>query len=226
MTGTWRSRTLQTGVSATMAGAFCLAMAGPVSAQGVTYGDWSAAWWQWQEATYPDLDFGKGRVDCALGQSGPVWFLGGSSGGDPVTRRCDVEPNKRLFLPLVTAADFDDDESCKDPTACTVEEQREILDGIFSEHPAGILNSVACDLQIEVDSTPAVFSTPIVRTQSPPFFYDNNPENIADGFWVLLDPLPEGEHKIHFTGGICDIDTGDSLFFVDVTYKITVEELD
>lgn len=188
----------------------------------MTYGQWSTAWWEWAEQYFPDLDFGKGRVDCSLGQSGPVWFLGGSGDDRPVSRRCTIERGKALFIPLVNAADFDDEPSCAaDP--CTVEEQREILNGIFSEAPAGIFNSVACGLEIEVDEAPAVFSTPIVRTQSPPFDYAGNLDNISDGFWVMVEPLPEGDHTIQFSGGICDIDTGDPLFAVDVKYVITVE---
>lgn len=219
-----RSSISRASVSLALAGSIGLAVASSAAAQTVTYGDWSAAWWQWAEANYPELDFGKGHVDCSLGQAGPVWFLGGSGGGDPVTRRCEIEPNKRLFVPLVNAADFDDDASCDDPSLCTIDEQRAILDGIFSQEPAGVFNSVACDLQIEVDGVPAVFSTPIVRTQSPPFLFAGNPENVSDGYWVLLDPLPEGRHTIRFSGGICDVESGESVFKVEVTYKVTVTD--
>jgi hypothetical protein len=44
---------------------------------GRTYSEWSAAWWQWAfsipVASHPLFDNG----DCNIGQSGPVWFLGG-----------------------------------------------------------------------------------------------------------------------------------------------------
>lgn len=222
-------RVLAIAASLAFAGLGIASAAPAVKVFGKTYGEWSAGWWQWQEANYPDFDFGEGMVDCSLGQSGPVWYLGGSFSTDPVRREC-VEPlsrNIRLFIPLVNAADFDDESSCEsDP--CTVEEQREILDGLLSEEPAGLFTSVGCDLQIAVDGVPAVFSTPIVRTQSPPFEYAGNPENVADGFWVMLDPLPPGEHLIEFTGGLCDIDTALSdpdqptVFGVDVTYVLTV----
>ncbi len=105
---------------------------------------------------------------------------------------------------------------------CTIEEKREILNEIFSEVPAGRFNIRACDLQIEVDGTPAIFSTPIVRTQSQPFEYAGDPEMIADGFWVMLDRLSAGEHEIMFAGAVCDIDTGERLS-VKATYFVTVE---
>lgn len=223
MSGRLISAFAKTGSLLALAGAFAVSSAGPAAADPATYGELSAAWWQWAENNYDDLDFGKGRVNCRRGQSGQVWFLGGSGGGDPVRRKCQIREGKQLFVPLVNAADFDDEESCATPGLCTVEEHRAILDGIFSEDPPGIFNSVACGLQIEIDGSSAVFTTPIVRTQSPPFHYAGNPENISDGFWVLIEPLPVGVHDIHFAGGICDIDTGESLFAVDVTYKIRVK---
>lgn len=215
-------RFLRLAVLMVVAGAFSFAVPSPLSAakgaqiNGKTYGEWSALWWQWQEANFPDSEFGEGLVDCSLGQSGPVWFLGGTNGG-AAEREC-LEPlgkHKHLFIPLVNSSFFD--------TGATIEEKRETLDGLFSEVPVGIFNSVACDLQIDVDGTPAVFATPIVRTQSPPFDYFGDPETIADGVWVMLDPLPSGGHEIVFSGGLCDIDTGDSIFRVDVTYMVTVK---
>lgn len=219
----WRPRIPHVAVLVTVVGAFSLGMTSPAAADAGakihdrTYGEWAAAWWQWQEANFPDFDFGEGLVDCSVGQSGPVWFLGGTGGGPAVERECD-EPLRKpihLFIPLVNAVIFDE--------PLTIEERRELLDGFFSEEPAGLFSSVACDLQIDVDGTPTVYSTPIVRTQSPPFDRFGDPEAIGDGVWVMLDPLPSGEHEIAFSGGLCDIDTGDSLFRVDVTYTVTVK---
>lgn len=215
------------------AGLLFLATALPASEDGEltlydkTIGEWSAGWWEWQEENYPDFAFGDGRVDCALGQSGTVWYLGGTGGG-VAERKCDapIGEHKHLMFPLVNANIFNPDEWCTamfgEPN-CSVEQKREIMDGLFSEVPAGIFNSTACVLQAEVDGVPVVYSTPIVRTQSPLFEYAGDPETVADGFWVILSPLSKGKHRIHFTGGICDIDTGDVLFSVDVSYDLTVK---
>lgn len=42
-----------------------------------------ADWYGWQEANYPDFDFGLGLVDCSLGQKGNIWFLGCTGGDAP-----------------------------------------------------------------------------------------------------------------------------------------------
>ena len=55
---------------------------------GNTYGEWSARWWQWLVSIPADTNpnFSSGNVDCTLGQSGPVWFLGEASGTNCPTR--------------------------------------------------------------------------------------------------------------------------------------------
>jgi hypothetical protein len=192
---------------------------------GKTIGEWAAGWWQWQEKYYPDVSFGDGPVDCSLGQSGPVWYLGGTGGG-PAERRCQgklIPAGTHLMFPLVNANVFNPDDFCESAFGdlyCSVEQKREVLDGILSEDPPGIFNSMACLLQAEVDGVPVVYSTSIVRTQTPPHQYAKDLESVADGFWVVLPPLPSGSHSIHYTGGICDVDTGETLFDVDVTYTV------
>jgi len=69
---------------------------------GRTYGDWSAAWWQWALSipakAHPLLD----TADCNTGQSGPVFFLGGSFSSSRVPpRKCKVPSGKSLFFPVV-----------------------------------------------------------------------------------------------------------------------------
>src|ERR1700736_2743901 len=58
---------------------------------GLSYGGWSARWWQWllpiPPALNPNLD--TTGVNCAQGQAGPVWFLAGTFGGS-ATRTCTV----------------------------------------------------------------------------------------------------------------------------------------
>jgi hypothetical protein len=187
---------------------------------GKTIGQWAAKWWHWQEKNYPDYSFGDGLVDCSLGQSGPVWYLGGTGTvGGSAERECDspITGRKHLMFPLVNVIWHNEDEE-----DLSVEEKREVLDGILSEEPAGILNSTACLLQAEVDGFPVVYSEPIVRTQTPPFAYAEDPKSVGDGFWVVLSPLPIGDHTIHFTGGFCDIESGDALFSVDVAYNLTI----
>ena len=72
--------------------------------QGLTYAQWSAAQWQWtleqqNVADSPVVDPNPGTparpepVDCALGQTGAVWFLAGATflqGYSTAYRSCSV----------------------------------------------------------------------------------------------------------------------------------------
>src|SRR5215831_19135202 len=63
---------------------------------GFTYGEWSARWWQWLFLLPLDNSPLFGTADCSVGQSGPVWFLGGSPSPRP---GCTVPAGKALFFP-------------------------------------------------------------------------------------------------------------------------------
>jgi hypothetical protein len=44
-------------------------------------------------------------------------------------------------------------------------------------------------------------------------------EGVIDGYWLLLAPLPPGEHELHFGGALPDIGVVHG-----VTYHLTVAE--
>ena len=66
----------------------------------------TARWWQWVisigQSENPLLD--PTGADCAVGQEGPVWFLGGTFGG-PATRSCTVPAGKALLIPVLNVLD-------------------------------------------------------------------------------------------------------------------------
>lgn len=75
---------------------------------GMTYGEWSARWWQWALSLPADQNpFSDADGSCtngANGQLGPVWFLTG--GINPIgevepVRDCTVPVGKALLLPLI-----------------------------------------------------------------------------------------------------------------------------
>jgi hypothetical protein len=188
--------------------------------RGKTIGDWAAKWWQWAMS----IPLGSNPLlggECDQNQRGPVWYLAGNLGGTD-ERDCTVPRGKSIFFPLVNAMFFND----PPPTEpVSVEEKRAELDDLFS---------LGCNLSSTLDGTPTVFYNPIIRTQSPTFpieFIEDNifgvdpgwvdEEVVSDGFWIMLPPLTNGEHVIHFAGALCD--AGVSFFEVDVTYTLLVE---
>ncbi|MBI4821912.1 MAG: hypothetical protein HY791_36980 [Deltaproteobacteria bacterium] len=46
--------------------------------------------------------------NCAVGQSGKIWYVTGSFGGGPITRSCTIPSGKGLFLPILNIMSIPD----------------------------------------------------------------------------------------------------------------------
>jgi hypothetical protein len=212
---------------------------------GKTYGEWSAQWWQWAyalpaDANHPLID--DGEVNCALGQQGKVWFLGGTytlgpdlenpvPGGVAVVgvadRRCTVEVGKALFFPVLNAsADNFLEEEPRSEEALRAEANL-LMDFVNPE-----------DLSVTIDGV-AIDNLQDYRTDSPLFTYAPLPfpnlpglaqgggtsDAVADGYYLLLPPLSAGEHEIEFAGKVVLTDSeGNPVFSfrLDIHYALTV----
>lgn len=181
----------------------------------------AAKWWSWAIGENLDPITETGAVDCSAGQQGQTWFLGGSNFNmGPIVRTCTIPKKVSLFFPVVNAFAFAPPSKAACP-AVPVHTQKQL-----DEHrkcAASFIDTFSlADLTATLDGN----DVPIVRAQSalfPLHLGDDNPFadfgvtagiylDAADGFWVLLDPLSPGVHKIHFVA--------DSV--IDVTFKITV----
>ncbi len=202
---------------------------------GLSYGQWSARWWQWVLSMPADANPLTDTAACSAGQSGQVWFLGGTFTATPpdpdvpevvigkAERECIVPSGTFLFFPILNAE------------ASTAEGNGETADELRAV--AEFLMDHAVDLEATIDGTP-VQALDRYRAQSPGFTYGPLPENnlfalpegttslaVSDGFFLMLAPLPVGEHTIHFSGAAAfteEEDGFDFFFGLDITYHITV----
>ncbi len=179
-------------------------------------GQLSADWWKWALQKPADqsplVGSYSGGPQCQ-GQRGGVFFLAGSLTGEPVTRECTVPSGTPIFLPLVNSfcGDVKGTGSEQEFRQCANESLDQLLQGSTTF--------------ITVDGNPVDVSGQ--RAESP-LFTVTLPQNnvlgappgaydvVSDGVWVLLPPLSEGTHTIHFgvTGGE---------FTQDNTYILTVK---
>jgi hypothetical protein len=161
---------------------------------GLTYTEWAEKWWQWGLSLPPEqnpfLD-PDGRF-CDVGQSGPVFFLAGSFESGTVVRRCTVPAGKALLITSGTVLDL------LGVDASTEAELRTLVEQTF----AGLTN-----FRVEVDGVPlqhlATYSV-----ESPLFSFPLPEQNVVglpageyqgilQGIFVMLKPLPVGQHVIH-----------------------------
>lgn len=195
-------------------------------AYGRTYGEWMAAWNQWSfsipEATHPLFDNG----DCSVGQSGPVWFLGGvfcsNCSSYTRVRDCNLPSGKALFFPVVDWEDSAlEEEVAEHPGDLAYQligtVRAYIASGVdtwtdmycvIDERPIQIrrfrVQSTAFGFTLPEDNIlSAIYNTPFEKGT---YFF-----GVDDGYDVMLAPLPSGDHVLHF---------GTS--WLDVTYHLHV----
>ena len=166
----------------------------------LTYGDWTAKWWQWAYSIPKDIhpaydDTGKYYI---IKQNGPVWFFPGTY-GKPVVRECTIPEGKAILLPILNS----ECSSAKFSDLKTVQELRTC---------AKIFQYQVTQLQASIDGVDIPESElKKYRIQSPTFNFTLPEDNIglpantttqavADGNWLFLKPLAAGKHEISFMG--------------------------
>jgi len=149
---------------------------------------------------------------CQVGQSGPVFFLGGNFGGTSV-RSCTVPAGKSLLFTPGGNISFD---------MPGVETEAQLRAGL--EMGLADLTNVAA----EVDGVPIHQLESYLVPSSPFFTLPLPPDNVfeippgpydgfAGGFFLLLAPLPVGPHVIHMHD-----EFANGTVVSDVTYNLTI----
>ena len=186
-----------------------------------TYSEWRAAWWQWGMehplAGHPFVD--SPDFNVRSGQHGNVWFLAAPFG--TVERTCTIPEGKSLFIALLNAEASD-----LEGLGATEAEQR-----ANAKFLADHIVNLACALdhqpvkhldQYRVASPQFDFTAPT------PWIFSPAPSgpgtSVADGYYLMLQPLDKGPHTVHFTGAFhFAIAAGDPFDLdapVDMTYHL------
>jgi hypothetical protein len=190
---------------------------------GLTYGEWTARWWQWAlsipEDRNPVAD--ETGENCDEGQSGPVWFLAGTYGGLN-ERVCTIPAGKSILFPTVNGL-------------CTLIERPNLRTESELRNCAIALNEGVTQLMVTIDGQPiSEQQIRSYRVQSPLFDValpngniitgqEGSTQGVSDGFWVFLAPLAPGAHDIHFSGAIVDYTTvSQNNFVTESLYHIRV----
>lgn len=199
---------------------------------GRTYSEWNAAWQQWADsiptAKHPLFDNG----DCGVGQTGPVWFLGGkfvavgnTANFDNIVRDCNVPDGRSLYVAIYNAED-----SALEETNSGLSHPIQI--GDLRAVTAIEMDGVT-DLSMQVDGDDIRGIKERFRMQSPAFGFTLPADNfftaigegpfqagtyfpaVDDGYYVMVAPLPVGRHTIYFHAAA-------GVFVQDVTYHLNV----
>jgi len=195
---------------------------------GATYAQWSGRWTQWAVSLPVENNPLFDTADASTGQSGHVWFLGGSFTSTEVTRTATIPTGTALFLPVVN----DIEVLNWYPAGTTVQDLRNVAKGVV-DHATNVFASI--------DGAP-VSGLSTFRVQSPEFNVTlpstgtSIPEafgipitphvpatGVSDGIYLMVQPLSPGQHTISFgyhSPGVPE--QSQPPFDVSITYKITV----
>lgn len=189
-------------------------------AYGMTYSEWSARWWQWALSLPADqnpfFDIEGSCANGANGQLGPVWFLTGviSESGTAV-RDCTVPAGKALFFPVIN-------------TECSTIEAPPFYGTNEAELRECATAFDFADVYARVDGANVRRLERLLVTS--PLFNFTLPENnvlglpagsgqsVSNGYFVMLPPLPVGEHEVCFGGSYPDFGG----FALNICYNLTV----
>lgn len=176
---------------------------------GKTYGDWVIAYWQWAMSVPYSINPWANDptgANAANGQSGPVWFLGGTL-GDSVTRNVTIPADKAIFLPVsqwifgATVGDCAPSNpgvNCNVPTlkksAADATKAASLLevsiDGVAVSDVKDfrVLSPTAFNVTLPADNVPTALGLPLPAGTYGP--------QVGDGYYMLLAPLGAGSHTI------------------------------
>jgi hypothetical protein len=194
---------------------------------GKTFVAWAAEWWQYVLSYPADNNpiTDPTGANCAMGQSGPVFFLVGTTGGATVRDDCVVPAGKAVFFPLVNIF------GAVPEDGATPEDVQALV---------SLVTNYIDELTVSVDGVP-LQNLWDYRFGSPGFSFTGAVDNpfdeacgtpgtcyegfhetgFSDGYWIMLAPLSAGEHTINF-GGHFYFPDWDWEFEVDITYNLSV----
>jgi hypothetical protein len=152
--------------------------------------EWSQAYLQWV-AAFPR---GSSPVSdttgalCAARQEGDVWFLASSDGTAPVVRACTIPAGRTLFVPVAAVLERSGN---REPDCASM--ARVAADNL--QHVNGLAMTIdgkpVDDLQGHRQASGGCFALGL--RQVPRLAAKGA---VADGFYVMLRPLPAGAHTI------------------------------
>lgn len=160
---------------------------------GESVGALTARWWQWAErmpvAPFLDPD---GRL-CELGQEGKVWFLAGTNGKFNAQRECVIPAGRHILVPVINMRQSDvRNRRAADalPIPCKT-----------LQHAAAVNNERLGSAIVLIDGV-RVTDVKRYRVRSQgcfpliPGMDEDFARTAADGYWLLLKPLPPGRHTV------------------------------
>jgi hypothetical protein len=189
------------------------------SAYGMTLTEWATAFSQWLISipkTVSPVEDRTGQF-AGVGQRAPVWFLAGPPGGT-ANRTCAFPSGVSILVPVLFGLYLVDPAVGATQAAVRAELKRTLdsvtlleasVDGVSIPN----LQQYRLPTPLFTGILPSgnVFGVTVTEGTSRPV------SAVAEGFWILLPPLPAGQHVIQFRSAFSGFDA-------EATCNLTVLE--
>lgn len=179
---------------------------------GRSIAEWGAEWWQWAFDHPEVLGDTTGKFGPLGDVGGPVFFALGSV-GDPVRAKYEVPGGQYILLPVATYiwTFFD---PCVDVVCAREIVNRNFIDGIryvsvqIDGEPVRNMNAQVVRVG---QRNPLIFQVDAGPIQ--PDGYGGILNAVQGGYWLMLEPLPPGKHRISMFAIVPNLDpvTGEIL---------------
>jgi hypothetical protein len=158
-------------------------------------------------------------AQCHVNQTGDVWFLAGGYGTSLIQRSCAVPAGKYLFFPVINMVYA---QPGNHRVSCAAAMYR-----------AALNNDALLVIDVELDGA-RLTEPERYRLKSPECFdlagripLELNPARVypsaADGYWMMLKPLPRGSHTLKFRAIYNRADGAFGSMAQDIEYSLTIE---
>jgi hypothetical protein len=185
---------------------------------GIPYAQWLGKWWNWTKSLttqeHPRDNYTPEK--CTAGQKGPVWFLADALTGKE-ERTCTIPAGKAILAPTITG-------SCGyyDPTIKNDDDMRR----------CAIAGDEYGTIEVTLDGR-KIQNLEQYRVQTGFFnlnitkdnIYNNTPgifKAYADGWMVLLEPLPLGKHDLHIKASVFNPVETQYNYSAEWTYHLNI----
>ena len=159
-------------------------------------------------------------VHCALNQEGPVWFLAGGFGSSRIFRTCTVPVGKHIFFPLINMLEYTPAGSDRD---CARVKAASAANNDRYVQLRAMLNDVPLEGLADNRISSEECFDPLERVPdiyAPPSWYPA----ATDGYWLMLRPLPAGEHVLSFQAFYTNQGTTYGDMVQNITYRLQVTD--
>ncbi|MBN3786746.1 hypothetical protein [Burkholderia sp. Ac-20353] len=204
---------------------------------GMTYGDWTAAWWQFYfqipnvNNSHPFVATADNTCNNGNQPAGPVFFLTGVSLQAPqpqVVRSCTVPAGSPILFPIANQ----EWSNLELQNFSGADLRAALLQLVPLPTNAKKALPKLSDLTVSLDGVNINFLSEF-HFQSPVFFFTAPSQikdfifysgfstsgpviSVSDGYWIAIKPLPAGQHTLSFSATLPGIININMLYHLNV----------